>query len=258
MLSPETEVAPVSTNFGIDSAQAIGITSYSALFNTNPFFAGPNVIVLDDAHTSEGYISELWTVRISHNKADHKPLHDAVAALLAPHLGKTEAQRVRGEWETSFDRLWVDTVPAPRFHELVEEFTAIVDAYASDLDLRFGWQMLRNNLHACHLYIGAGEMLLRPLIPPTAFQRPFASAHQRIYMSATFGESGDLERITGRRAIKRIDAPAGFERQGVGRRFFLLPEISLDEVDGKDFVSRALKRAGRALYIVPSIRAANR
>ena len=49
----------------------------------------------------------------------------------------------------------------------------------------------------------------------------------RIYwynMSATLGAGGDLERITGRSAIHRIPAPTGWDRQGIGRRFFIIPK----------------------------------
>ena len=34
----------------------LAVTTYSALFNTNPFFDSPDVIVVDDAHAAENYI----------------------------------------------------------------------------------------------------------------------------------------------------------------------------------------------------------
>jgi superfamily II DNA or RNA helicase len=39
----------------------IAVTTYSALFNTNPFFDSPNIIIVDDAHAAENYISAMWT-----------------------------------------------------------------------------------------------------------------------------------------------------------------------------------------------------
>lgn len=70
-------------------------------------------------------------------------------------------------------------------------------------------------------------------------------------MSATLGAGGDLERLMGRRAIERLPIPKGWDRQGVGRRFFILPGMSLkpDEIAG---LRRSLMRkAGRSIVLVP-------
>jgi replicative superfamily II helicase len=39
------------------SGECIAITTYSAVFNSNPFFDDAHLIVLDDAHTVENYIA---------------------------------------------------------------------------------------------------------------------------------------------------------------------------------------------------------
>src|SRR5690625_1578096 len=47
------------------TSKSIGITTYSAIFNTNPYrMDDANTILLDDAHSAENYISSLWTVEI--------------------------------------------------------------------------------------------------------------------------------------------------------------------------------------------------
>ena len=45
-------------------AEAIAVTSYSGLFNTAPFFEKPDILILDDAHAVEDYISKFWSMRI--------------------------------------------------------------------------------------------------------------------------------------------------------------------------------------------------
>src|SRR5690606_14175585 len=126
--------------------------------------------------------------------------------------------------ESRWDDSWVDSVPLPAFHGLVPDLTGVLDAHvAGASDLGFRWSWLKGHLDACNLYLARGEILLRPLIPPSATHAPFAGAHQRVYMSATLGMGGDLERVTGRRAIKRLSVPAGWEKQGVGRRLFFFP-----------------------------------
>jgi hypothetical protein len=70
-------------------------------------------------------------------------------------------------------------------------------------------------------------------------------------MSATLGSGGDLERVTGRHPIHRIPVPVGWDKQGIGRRFFIFPKRSLDDDDSTSFALEAIKRGGRALYLVP-------
>jgi Rad3-related DNA helicase len=77
-------------------------------------------------------------------------------------------------------------------------------------------------------------------------------------MSATLGAGGDLERVTGRRPIHKIPVPAGWDKQGIGRRFFLFPKRSLDEGETQQFAMESIKLAGRALYLVPDDRLAEK
>jgi len=42
------------------NADRIAVTTYSSLFNTNPFFDDADVVIVDDAHAAEGYIAALW------------------------------------------------------------------------------------------------------------------------------------------------------------------------------------------------------
>ena len=71
-------------------------------------------------------------------------------------------------------------------------------------------------------------------------------------MSATLGEGGELERITGVRKIERLPAPEGWDREGTGRRFVLFPERSLPfETATKTAVTLA-GDTGRSLILAPN------
>jgi Rad3-related DNA helicase len=112
--------------------------------------------------------------------------------------------------------------------------------------------MVRSHLHACQIYISSTEFLIRPLLAPTWQHAPYQNARQRIFMSATLGAGGDLERLTGRRAIKRLQVPEGWDRQGIGRRFFIFPDSSLEADDVSALRQHLMRRAGRSLVLVPS------
>jgi hypothetical protein len=238
------------------NGESIAVTSYSALFNTNPFFDDPNLIVLDDAHAAENYIASNWSVRIERFREEHSALFTAVANVLAHTLSPIDARRLTGEWNDVWDKTWVDKLPTPVFHGLATELAAVIDAHVGQLDLRYPWSVLRGHLHACHVYVGASEILIRPLIPPTSTHPPFAGAKQRLYMSATLGEGGDLERLTGVREIFRLAAPPGWDKQGIGRRLFLFPGRSLSTQDEESLQAQLITMAGRALVLVTDERTA--
>lgn len=39
------------------AGERIAVTTYNSLFNTNPFFCDPEIIIIDDAHAAENYIA---------------------------------------------------------------------------------------------------------------------------------------------------------------------------------------------------------
>ncbi|TBN38632.1 DEAD/DEAH box helicase [Paracoccus subflavus] len=235
------------------NADRVAVTTYNSLFNTNPFFSDPDVIIIDDAHAAENYIGEMWTLRVQRTKQPHRALFEALTGVLRPHLDAYDFSRLTGRWDSNpEDRRWVDKLPTPIFAEIADELTAVIDAHAEELDIRWAWSMIRSHLAACHLYISATELLIRPLLAPTWQHGPYLNARQRIFMSATLGAGGDLERLTGRNNIKRLNVPEGWDRQGIGRRFFIFPDSSLKADDVATLRHQLMQRAGRSLVLVPS------
>lgn len=237
-------------------AEKIAVTTYSGLFNTNSYFGNADVILVDDAHASENYIAGHWTIRIARND-EHATLHQALCTLLAPYLSATDLTRLRGVWEDVVDRTWVDMLPTPALQQIKPQLIEILDVHTKNLDLSYPWSLLRSHLDACHIYLSSQEILIRPLLPPTFSHAPFNAAKQRIYMSATLGAGGDLERLTGRKNIHRLQAPKGWDTQGVGRRFFIFPEMSLSQADVTTLRQELMVLAGRSVVLVPSDRLAD-
>ncbi len=234
------------------NADRVAVTTYSSLFNTNPFFSDPDIVIVDDAHAAENYIAALWTLRVERSKEEHAAVHAALSGVLRPLLDASNFVRLTGQWESSADLFWVDKIASPDLAHVKEELRAVLDEHTAGTELRHPWTMLRDHLHACQLYVSSREMLLRPLIPPTWTHAPFTNARQRIFMSATLGAGGDLERLTGRRNILRLPVPDGWDRQGIGRRYFVFPEMSLPEVEVVELRRAMMHRAGRSLVLVPS------
>lgn len=233
------------------TAEKIAVTNYSSLFNTKPFFDDADVIIIDDAHAAENYIANMWSVSIS--KIDHEQTacFNAIVFAIKPLLDTTSKYKICSNRDENSG--WIDKLPTPSLLKASSEISAILDEYSNEsLSIRYPWSLLRGHLNACHLYFNESEILIRPLIPPTWTHSAFTSARQRIYMSATLGAGGDLERLFGRKNIHRIATPSGWDRQGVGRRLFLFPGMSLDEKESSQLRLDMMRLSGRSLALVPS------
>ena len=235
-------------------ADSVAVTTYSSLFNINPFFDDADVVIVDDAHAAENYVSGFWSLRVERSNPTHAVLHTALRGVMKPLVGPLDFPRLSGQRDDTTDLTWVDKIPTPEFVNVANEVAEILDTHVQDTKLEYPWSMIRDHLRACHLYISSQEILIRPLIPPTWAHAPFSEAKQRIYMSATLGVGGDLERLMGRRSIHRLATPEGWDRQGVGRRFFIFPGMSLDTQATTKLRRKLIQQARRSLVLVPSDR----
>jgi hypothetical protein len=235
----------------------VAVTTYSSLFNVRPYFTNPDVIIIDDAHAAENYIAKMWSLEIPSADSQYAELHSAISGLLKPFLTNQSYSRLTGDWKDPSDTNWVDKLPSPILQEISSRLTDIIDVHADVTDeVKYRWRLLRDHLAACHVYLASDQILIRPLVPPTWTHAPFANAKQRIYMSATLGAGGDLERLTGTATIKRLPAPVGFRSNGVGRRFFIFPGLSLEPAACEDLRLKMQGLSGRSVVLTPSSGAA--
>jgi hypothetical protein len=228
-------------------ANAISISTYHGIFNSNPAIEA-QTLVLDDAHAGEGAVADLWSVTV---ERDDRALYQSLLATVLDSLPEPFAERLQ---DTSLDphrRGEVDLVPPRAVAARADVLRDALSEHARDHN-RFAGEMIADRVGRCLVYVSWESILIRPLIPPTSGHEAFAGADHRIYMSATLGSGGELERSFGVPAIHRLPAPPGWDEHGSGRRFFLFPSAtqSPDAVD--EFVSSAIERAGKALVLAPS------
>jgi hypothetical protein len=230
----------------------LAVTTYSTIFSAGDAFSNAHVLLLDDAHAAEQYVAGMWTLTI--DRREHEILFLALAAAVKPSIPGPDADRLTSDSDSFWDQTWVDQIPMDRFAPLHAELTQILDEHTEPTDLKWTWRLLRGHLNACHIYVGPGQIALRPLLPPTRTHAKFNNPTQRIYMSATLGEGGELERVFGRDQITRLPAQEQPPRQVVGRRFFMFPACG-DE-DEEALLVELMRVAGRSLVLVPSEREA--
>lgn len=241
------------------AGQAIGVTVYSHVFNSNPAISDADLLILDDAHAAEQYVSGPWTLAIDRQK--NEPAYLDVLSAAADGLDPTITDRLRDRTESPHDRNVHLAAPLALHANRTSLEAAIKDAANSGkltTDAKFAATTLATRLDRCMLYISARGILIRPLVPPTSAHSAFSGPARRIYMSATLGGAGELERAFGRRHVERIACPSGWEKRTSGRRLFVFPSIatdlSVDPAALAPWLKDTVTRFGRAAVLTPDFR----
>ncbi len=246
---PEEEYGDYVTN------KAIGITTYSAIFNTNPYrMDDANTLLLDDAHSAENYISSLWTVEIK--RKENKEVFEGIIELFKDDISDYNYTRIMNGDNEYYKPIY-DLIPYPKYLEKLPILIELIEANINECrNAKHPWSKINENLEACQLFFSWGEINIRPLVPPTKTHSAFSDSDQRIYMSATLGDGGELERISGVRKINNISIPKGWEKYSNGRRLILFPNRVFNPVESLKVAFGAISNQGRALVLCPDNRTA--
>ncbi|MGJ3254044.1 MAG: DEAD/DEAH box helicase family protein [Elainellaceae cyanobacterium] len=247
LIGPQNEYDS-SLFYQYQQGNAIAITTYSGVFNTNPRIDDPEVIICDDAHAADNYIVDLWTLTI--NRLRHKELYTAIHRLLQSAIPDYIKHHIEKS-SNRYDEYLVDLISNISVHEYLDELKEVLEEFAPQhRDLKYSWGILSSHLEACSVYISPITIEIRPLIPPTQSHHPFSEAKQRIYMSATLGEDGDIERVFGVKKIARLPIPEEWHKRSTGRRLILFPGQS-SNLDPVKTSVEMIKKVSRALILVP-------
>ncbi|MCH6161483.1 DEAD/DEAH box helicase family protein [Streptomyces sp. M600PL45_2] len=241
--------------------QAIAFATFNAVFNSNPKME-PQALILDDAHAAESPVASTWSVCIERDR--ESTTYDQVVEVLT-ECGALSAAVARRLHHRTAGRVYLAGVAetalaAPELERVLEH------ALTFEPKWRFAYGKLgHGGLAACLVYVNSDAIFIRPVIAPTLGHKQFENAAQRIYMSATLGDGGELERSFGRRQIERVDVdPAALPlddseeasegEEGSGRRFFCFPGLTpgLGEDRLLSFVREQIDAFGKALVIARS------
>lgn len=200
--------------------EAIAITTYSAIFNINSYLNDAQTLVFDDAHAAEGFVAEAWALNVNNKLDQYGQLFDALGNSVEP----TFVARMVAPDGPAADSSEVRLIPVGAVARHAEDIDRVLAGLDGDPAYRF--KMLRANLRSCLFYVSRREFYIRPMVPPTFAHSPFTDPVQRLYLSATLGDAGELERAFGRTDIKRVPVPTAWDRTGSGRRFFVFPQLA--------------------------------
>jgi Type III restriction enzyme, res subunit/Helicase C-terminal domain len=238
--------------------KSIAITTYSGIFNTNPRIEDPDSIICDDAHAADNYVASLWTLSIDTVK--HNDLYRSLYTKIKDCI-PDEIRFAIDFGGIKHNSTCIDLIPNislhlnDKFKEIAEVVEAFLDKYK---DIKYPWSKIASNLPSCLFYITPEKIEIRPFIPPTQNHAPFFNAKQHVYMSATFGEDGDIERLFGVKDISKIPIPEEWNKRNTGRRLILFPDLSDASHNNTESLDAALAMISdvkRALVITTDDRA---
>lgn len=239
-----------------DRCDAVAVATYKAIFNSSPKLADAHLLVFDDAHAAANEVLNAWTVTIRPGEAAFA----RILLLCARGLSSSVVSRLRQGTDDPQDYQAAQMVDARIVRRIHDSLSPVIDAAVANTKSWHAWSMIRDHLSSCSIFVASDQIEIRPIIAPTGSFRAFADPRQRLYLSATLGDGAELERAFGRPVITRLPIPAGWDERGIGRRYFLLPELTPDGGGESgaprvaDFVQQAIALAGRSLLIAPSER----
>jgi DNA polymerase III delta prime subunit len=237
---------PDAAHAAYEAADAIGVTTYSSIFNTNPHLADADLILFDDAHAGEQYVGERFAVEVKRwrNPAEY----ETVLASVAGALDGVFVERLRAPQPDPSVGSEVRLVVPLTQQDMVARLDVALSSLPSPLSYQVS--MIRAGLASCLVYVSYASILVRPYLPPTHRNALFTGARQRLYVSATLGNGGELERAFGRSGIVRLALPDEATAPRYGRRFFVFPEIS-ETSSAMDLARDVVEDAGKALVLAP-------
>lgn len=234
-------------------AEAIGVTTYSSFFALHTFFEDVDILIMDDVHSCEDYIVSNWTVQIDNESTTFIEMVE----LLKPFISETDYKYLLGDDYVPDVSSWCNMIPMPLIIEKLDEMhTILQQGIENGSSNYYAYSRISENLQECNIYIANKKILIRPWIAPTMSFQTFASAKQRVLMSATLGKSGELERITGIEKICRLPIVNDWDKKGLGRKFFIFPDLSLDKSKNGNVIIALQNLCKKSVFLVPDSRTA--
>lgn len=244
------------------SGKSVAVTTYAHVFNSNPAIDDAGLLILDDAHAAESYVASPWRIDIHRSES----MYGDILAVLKPALdpivhSRLSTEQVEGQY---LDSVYIASLigVAQVAGDLEAVIRSAVASKTATDDTKFSYRRMDGHLNRCLVYASYNSIEIRPFIPPTSTLAAFHSPSQRLYLSATLGAGGEIERVFGRRKIERIPVPSGWDKRGTGRRFFCFPELTTDlaadQLGVEAWTRSTVERFGRAVVLTPDKRTATR
>ncbi len=182
------------------SGQAVGVATYSTLFNSNPQTGDIGAVIMDDIHAAGDSIISNWYIHI--NKEKNTQLYQQVVEIIDPVLNKRQRDALNTDpnnneiFEMLYSKQWLN---------VVDDLRSVLDLNHAEKELKYVWKLCSPKIESFLCLLSYHTVELRPLTPPSYSIDVFRKARFRLYLSATIDKTGNLENIVGVEKIHWIN-----------------------------------------------------
>jgi replicative superfamily II helicase len=170
------------------NSEAIFITTFQKLFNGRSVFGIPGSsrpvvslggVLVDDAHSCLTIARETVTVTLEAGTDGYKKIFALFRSVLADQSQSKVAEIQQGYPWT------IMPVPYWAWLDSQNEVAKILAGMREDPALKFSWDLIKEDLRACHCFISGRKLEITPHLVTIESVPSFANAKRRFFLSAT-------------------------------------------------------------------------
>ncbi len=227
------------------SGNAVGVATYSTLFNSSPRVGNLGMIIMDDIHAAGDTIISNWSIRITRDK--NEGLFDQFYGVISPILNKQ--QKLVLENKPKKDEMY-EMLYSKQWLSIIDDITPILEAHSNDEEVKYQLPSVRAKLESFFCILHYNSIEIRPLTPPSHTLSAFKDARYRVYMSATPDVTGNLENNVGIEqlkwiSLKDVDVP--------GNRLILNLDALIPKMTDENKVISIVQKVNRTVILTQSL-----
>lgn len=205
-------------------------------------------ILVDDVHACLATTENQFTIRVARTSE----LYDDLFALFRDDLAQQSPTGILDIEAEDPTKLLL--VPFWAWHKKIDEVASFIHKRRDEDDLRFVWRLLSESLSLCQCVIGGDSLEISPRCLPIDAIPSFASAHRRIFTSATLADDSVLVTHFDVSAEAASNPITPSNANDVGDRLILVPQELNPDLDDDAIRALACEFAEdcNVVVIVPS------
>jgi hypothetical protein len=260
-LSPTLRIQQKFSDDRFESGKSFCITTYASLYQPFSRFRTalrPSAIIFDDAHTSEGYLRDAFTISV--DRAKNGDVFTELCRVVTPAFRQINRAETFNDTVNDPASRTVLLVPPFAVAENADVFAGILRRLRSDRnhDFQYRWGALSDHIRHCAVTISHNTVEFTPPFLPITTLPYFSGDNyiRRVYLSATINYKSDLIRCCGRE-IPDPNIIAPRNDAGEGERLVMFSRY-LDDGDALEKAIPSIARDRKVVVSVPSYPAARR
>lgn len=240
-------------------SESILITSVQKLFNGLTKFGigqrSVNVqsIVMDDAHACIDSIRDSLQIKVPYDVGAYSELRSLFETALR-HQGMGTFEEIANQNPDA-----ILPVPYWEWQDKNEEVVKILSRYSNNQNIRFAWEILKDNLANCQCVMSGKKLEISPYLPPLSVFGSYYKAKHRVFMSATVTDDAFLVKGLGLDRDTIVNSLRLDDESWAGEKMILVPSLideSLDESAMVATFAPPIKRNYGTVALVPSFKKA--